>query len=305
MSQLLQNLTVDSRLAQEQVDITLRYLAELFSGETPLHLIRTKQKNGVYSVEAGNEETPVISFFFKQKRKSPVLLFPGAGATRRSKNLLVKKFSFLMEQGHPLVLPQTDNPFPKSDREFFLQIKQQVALMGGAMAFWEEFAGTCNQEFFLIAVSAGAFPGIILATLKRRIRKILLLVSGGDCEGLTWRGLLRFILRKDCPRKACRNMHATYRWILKNSLYSQIPLLPRYCFIYDPLTLAPWVVDREILMINGLFDLVVPFSCAFRLRHRLAHPPLLWYPGTHLMLPWFLPFFRKRIQTLFGAVSKS
>jgi len=290
-----------SACLEADADNWLIRISRLFAGRLPLQLILKENQEGLVRIEAGLAGKSFISFIFKKPGKPVIFLLPGAGASDRSKKLFLKRFSFLLHQGHPLALCHFENSFPRSDEDFFRQIKQQVALISSGLDFWEKFTGIAGQDFFFVAVSAGGFSGIIAASLDKRLKKILLLGCGGDCEVLTWRGLLRLVLKKDCPRKACVNMHRAYRQILKKSLYAQLPLLPRHCFLYDPLTLAPAIADRSILMINGLFDLVVPFSCALRLRHRLGKPPLLWYPGTHLMLPWFLPFFRKKLHLFFLA----
>jgi len=274
-------------------------LAKVFAGKTVLQLLTEEKRNGLIKVESGNENQLLVTFLFQEIEKPVIFLLPGAGATEKNRKLLKEKFSFLLQEGYGLALCHFCLPFPRTDTEFFFQIKQEVAVLLAGMDFWQKFTQRENPDFYLVAVSAGGFPAIISSCLDKRVKKILLLVSGGDCENLTWKGLLRFALQKDCPRKACRQMHRTYHFILRNSLYSQISLLPRYCFLYDPLTLAPAIAERKIMMINGLFDLVVPFTSALKLRKRLKNPPCFWYPGTHLMLPWFLPFFRRKIKLFF------
>lgn len=90
-------------------------------------------------------------------------------------------------------------------------------------------------------------------------------------------------------------MHKIYKKLIDIQLYEEIESLPKKCFLYDPLTYLENLKEKNVLMINGLFDMIIPFYSVLEIKRYLKNCRILWYPGTHLTLKYFLPFFKKSI----------
>jgi len=144
-------------------------------------------------------------------------------------------------------------------------------------------------------MSLGGIIGLITTGVEEKIEKSVIFISGGNLEIVTWKGILRFKLKKDCPRSACKNMHRVYKKLLDKKMYDEILKLPRKCFLYDPLTYKEFLKNKKILMINGLFDFIIPPLSAFEMKKGMKNTKLIWCPSTHLSFPLFFPFFKKKI----------
>lgn len=246
-----------------------------------------------------------ITYLFNIKRKiaeilskpscsSFLIILPGAGFNEKTKNYLFKKMKFFLKNNIGLCIFLLDgNPLFKNDNEFFYFIREKIAEIRGIINYIDKTLKVKNIS--ILGISFGGILGFIISAIEKKINKCIFLTTGANLEFLTWRSLLRFYIKKDCKRKVCRKMHKIYKKFLSNNLYNEIKNLPRKCFLYDPLTYLERLKNKKILMINGLFDLIVPFYCALEVKKRLKNIKIIWYPGTHFTLRFFLPFMKKRI----------
>lgn len=61
-------------------------------------------------------------------------------------------------------------------------------------------------------------------------------------------------------------------------------------YLVDPLTYSSFNNPRSVILINGLFDLVIPRKAVLELWERIGKPRLIWIPSTHYMIPLFFPY---------------
>ncbi|MCM8804692.1 MAG: hypothetical protein NC833_05520, partial [Candidatus Omnitrophica bacterium] len=228
------------------------------------------------------------------KFSSILIILPGAGYREKSKELIFKQFKYLIKEKIGLCIVNFRNcDLKKRDIEFFEFIKEYVAKVRGIIKFIAE--NFVIEDINVIGISFGGIIGFIVCSIEERIKRSIFLISGANFEYITWKSLLRFILKKDCKRNVCKRMHKIYKKFIDAKLYEEIENLPRKCFLYDPFTYLENLKGKDILMINGLFDMIIPFYSVLEIKKRLKNCKILWYPGTHLTLKYFFPFFKKSI----------
>lgn len=233
-------------------------------------------------------------FYCPSKLSSILIILPGYGFRSEKGNRIFRNFKFLLDEEIGFfIFNYNFVSFSFKDEDFFKFVRNAISEVGGIIEFLKkEYASNID----ILGISLGGIIGFLIIANKKFINKGIFLNSGVDLELIIWYSLLRFKIRKDCNRKVCRKMHKIYKNFLKFKLYDEILNLPRKCFLYDPLTFIEFYKKKKILMINAIFDLIVPFYCIFSLKKKLKNLKLFLYPGTHLTLWLFFPFFRRCIK---------
>lgn len=192
-------------------------------------------------VSSMGEEFPVEIFLPIKSVHPPVFLVHGMGITGKFKKRFLHIFAFLLRNGFPLVfypLPYHLERKPEAGPgrilndtdyfEFFAKSYNEL------IRIRKYVAGMFNRdEAYLLGYSAGSFISLIAHCLEEKFTRTVLFAAGGGIEKITWNGTMRFVLRKNCSRKVCKNMHKTYNVFLKKGLLEEIAAMPRKCFFYE------------------------------------------------------------------------
>jgi cephalosporin-C deacetylase-like acetyl esterase len=155
----------------------------------------------------------------------------------------------------------------------------------------------------LVGASVGSMCGVIVHALDKRIKKSILIISGGDIEMLKWRSPATVEVRKDH-----RSIGVTHGVCIRNRRYfdSFINKIKKgkhptevqaevACYYFDPLAFAPLINRNNVLMLNGLFDMIIPKQSTLKLWRALNKPRLVWYPLSHFSIYLAFPAIIKRI----------
>jgi hypothetical protein len=59
------------------------------------------------------------------------------------------------------------------------------------------------------------------------------------------------------------------------------------CFYFDTISFAPLIDPDRVLMINALFDIIIPRESTIKLHKALGEPLIKWLPAGHLSLSLF------------------
>ena len=70
-------------------------------------------------------------------------------------------------------------------------------------------------------------------------------------------------------------------------------------FLIDPLTYAKFNYPRNILMINGAVDFVIPKEAVLEFREAVGNPPIEWIPSLHTTTGLLLPFVLGKMYEFF------
>jgi dienelactone hydrolase len=129
-------------------------------------------------------------------------------------------------------------------------------------------------------ISLGGIVSAVAAAVDPSIREGVFLLAGGDLSRILW-GL---------PETAAfrRSWQAAGRTIND---------LKRLTDPFDPLTHAPRLAGKRVLMIAGKVDEVVPPQSTQALWHAAGRPPIVWHDcGHYSAVGYLLPAIRQTVQ---------
>jgi hypothetical protein len=156
--------------------------------------------------------------------------------------------------------------------------------------------------------SLGGIISHLLMGVDPRFESGVTVAAGGNLLKMGSKGLFSSYFRKRMKRKSngedFRNTRAEFRdyW---NEVQSsgEITAPPENWFLTDPLIWAVRNRPRNVIMINGLLDLIVPPSCVLDLRRALGRPRLVWLPTSHFSLFLFDRYIQRIILDFFESYS--
>ncbi len=144
----------------------------------------------------------------------------------------------------------------------------------------------------LVGLSHGALVGSLVAAVEPRIRATALLLGGGDLAAI-----IRDSHQHSLER--LRDKVLADEGLTRQSFHSwAAPTLEDV----DPLTYAPLVSPREILMINARFDRVIPRPNVESLWRAFGRPELVWLPTGHYTAGLLTSYARHKIAAHFARI---
>lgn len=157
------------------------------------------------------------------------------------------------------------------------------------------------KEISIIGISLGSMFSIMAMGLDKRIEKGVFILSGGDYSVITWKSPVMFKVRdiykkKNITRESCLAARTLLHPFTKSVKKCKNPFNIKtniICLYFDPLSFAPLIKPERVLMINGLFDFIIPREATKRLHRALGKPKIIWFPTDHL----YLYFFKNKIIT--------
>ena len=173
------------------------------------------------------------------------------------------------------------------------------------------------EELFGLPVYAMGFSfgGMILTivmAVDERIRKGVLVASGGNFYHTVWKGATTFVVRRKyrqhpeygCNRRVCfeaRRSLKEYIASLKSVEDVERKVPQKLCFLYDPVVYARFVGKEKVMMVGTIFDVFVPPSAVKSLWEAFGRPKIVWLPCGHqtvillspIVLRIALRFFRE------------
>lgn len=153
-----------------------------------------------------------------------------------------------------------------------------------------------TEPLFIMGVSFGGMIATITMAFEKDVRKGVFIVTGGNFYYITWESIVTKVLRrnyeedKSCSKEKCFKFHTKFKEFIDeiDSPYridSTTP--PKDCFLYEPLTFAKFLRNREILMFGAMFDIFIPRESTLSLWRELGKPELIWLPTGHLTMILF------------------
>ena len=146
--------------------------------------------------------------------------------------------------------------------------------------------GLSNGEFTLMGVSFGGMVGTITAGVDERIKKAVLVITGGNFRYITWKSLATRMLRKKyemesntdvygCTEEKCVEVHKDYfKYMQSLKTPEDLDRIPykKECFLFDPLTFAHFLKNRKVVMYNAIFDEIIPKKSSDLLWEEMGKP---------------------------------
>jgi dienelactone hydrolase len=153
-----------------------------------------------------------------------------------------------------------------------------------------------QSRISILGISYGSFITSIAMALDKRVSKGILVECGGNSDKITRQSLLlrwRYKMDSEVYKK---NQAAYLQYLDEVSRQGWDNVEPpKISYLTDPLTFAGKLKDRKLLLLNAVFDEMIPKAATNELWESLGKPQIHWYPATHASLWIWYPFFRNKI----------
>ncbi|MEW4567097.1 alpha/beta hydrolase [Tautonia sp. JC769] len=169
--------------------------------------------------------------------------------------------------------------FLSSDLErSVIAMRQGVCDVRRAARWLGERVEVDRSRIGVTGISLGGIVSSLAAGVDPRIGHAAILLGGGGLAEILW----------EMPEAEARNSRTA--WIESGRTKEDLARLIRP---FDPLTYAPGLRDKRVLMIAGRADEVIPPSATTRLWEAAGRPPIRWLDcGHYSAAGYLLPVFR-------------
>ena len=174
---------------------------------------------------------------------------------------------------------------------------RQAVIDARCTADWLEEQGL---KIGIIGISMGAILANTTMGVDERFKVGISITGGGNINRMIWEGIFGWIIKLFLISKGATERH--YRETIedfKKFLHkikegAKIPEPKWEWYLLDPLTYAHRNYPRNVLMINGIFDLIIPRPCVQELNTALGNPEIIWLPCSHFTIYIFSPYILKK-----------
>jgi dienelactone hydrolase len=142
-----------------------------------------------------------------------------------------------------------------------------------------------DDRVALVGFSHGAIVGGLVTAVEPRIKAAALVLGGGDLAGIIRDSSERSLARIREGLMADHDLTTGGFYDAASAALEDV----------DPLTYAPLISPRTILMINARFDHVIRRPYTEALWRALGRPELAWLPSGHYTAGFFTSYARHKI----------
>jgi cephalosporin-C deacetylase-like acetyl esterase len=173
--------------------------------------------------------------------------------------------------------------------EWFTSYQMAVIDVRRIVDWAEENPHLDSSRISIMGISLGGFVASMAMSVEPRIKTGIFFVSGGNT------GKIMQISRTSKFRKGLRlaqsqyqeNQRNYYRYLAEVAEKGYENVRPAHPFYHiDPLTYAPMLKGRKVLMLNALWDGIIPMAAAQEFQQASGKGQLITYPATHVSI-WF------------------
>lgn len=161
------------------------------------------------------------------------------------------------------------------------------------------------ERVAVIGISLGGVAAALTMAADDRITAGIFVITGGNMSEVIWGGSNDTIRAgRCCPREVCQRVYSHYpRYLAEVADKGIENVTPANdCFLFDPVTFAPHLRGRPILMIGAEQDEVISRRCTSELWQACGRPPLVWLPAGHDTIHRKYRQLGREIVTFLGSV---
>ncbi len=126
------------------------------------------------------------------------------------------------------------------------------------------------EEISIFGLSLGGMSAVIAMGVDERIKRGVFALAGGNIAQIFWKSLATLPLRRYVYA-----IKQNYDISQEEKEYTKISRL------YDPATFGKFVKGRKVIMINGIWDPIIPRSATNELRKSLGNPQIIYLFAGH------------------------
>jgi len=165
---------------------------------------------------------------------------------------------------------------------------------------WANSRAEINQaKVAVLGISFGGFISAITMGVDKRIKAGIFLIAGGNSEKIGRESRKRsmqkgFKQRTEVEYNEIQNSYTQYlAEVAENGFEKVTP--PRKNFLIDPMTFAPYLRGRPVLMLNALWDEYIPREATLDFWEACGRPAITWFPGAHTTFWLWYPLISRKI----------
>ncbi len=191
---------------------------------------------------------------------------------------------------------------PLSAAQYLELFETAVADVRTVIDWAQQQADIESRRVAIAGISMGGFVAAIAMGVDKRLSAGVLMLTGGNLEQITWNSRSKSVRRMHSGangqhRQECHRIYAQYPRYLdevrRSGFENVIP--PKECFLFDPITFSHYLRGRPLLMVNALWDGIVPKRSVLELWKECGKPPIIWLPTTHLGFFLWYPMVKRRL----------
>lgn len=155
-----------------------------------------------------------------------------------------------------------------------------------------------NKRVAAFGISLGGFVSAIAMGVDKRIKAGVFTVTAGNSEKMmrlskaeTYRTGYQ---RSDDEYNQIQKTYTEYLAEVAEKGFENVDAA-RPSFLTDPMTFAPYLMGRPILMINALWDKYIPREAVLDLWQACGRPGIKWFPAGHGSIWLWYPVIRRHI----------
>lgn len=159
-----------------------------------------------------------------------------------------------------------------------------------------------QDKIAVVGISFGGMISTIAMGVEGRIKAGILVVSGGNSDKITRYSLLmRWQYKHDEEEfRRAQKSYVQYLSEVEEKGFENVAV-PKRSYLTDPMTFSVFIRNRPVLMLNALWDEMIPRVATLELWKSLGKPSLTWYPSTHASIWLWYPLMGRRIYTFIKA----
>ena len=191
------------------------------------------------------------------------------------------------------------NRFPALTYDEWFESYQISVIDVRRVVDWASDRAEINKEqIAAIGISFGGFISAITMGIDKRIRTGVFLTSGGNLEKIARLsrtfGRRMGYSRTEAEYRQAQMRYAQYLDQVAEKGFENVTPIEK-SFLTDPMTFAPYLRKRPILMINALWDEVIPREAAIDFWEACDKPAITWFPATHITIWLWYPLISRKI----------
>ncbi len=188
--------------------------------------------------------------------------------------------------------------------ENWLELFQVLVINTGQIIDWAESRNELDAgRVAVIGISTGGMASTIAMAVDRRITAGVFIITGGNMKKISWSESTEVQLSHNCTKSQCHEVYSHYPQYLadvkEKGIENVVPA--KECFLFDPLTFAPYLGGRPKLMINAEQDNYVPKDSTLELWQACGRPRIVWLPTNHQAIFLRYHSIRREITAFLGS----
>ena len=153
-----------------------------------------------------------------------------------------------------------------------------------------------TDKISVAGISFGGFISSIAMALDPRLKSGIFIVSGGNSDKITKHSLLlrRQYKLEETEFQDAQERYARYLNEVSKKGFENVEAV-KNSYLTDPMTFAGYIRNRPLLMLNALWDEMIPRTATLDLWKAYGEPPITWYPATHASIWLWYPLMGRKI----------